>query len=163
MSTIRRKSTITPQIQPPRGTDALGTTNSFTILKGLALFLINLKPGGIIEPHIHPNTAELNYVINRKARCTIFGPDGNVETSEIAQGKVFFVPAGYFHYLENPDALNGGIVASFFGNERPEFIGFAGGLSAYSMKYLALYSKDPKFFSNLPRLHKNVLLASDKG
>jgi oxalate decarboxylase len=155
---------ITPQIQTPGGTGALGTANSFPILKGLALFLIDLKPGGIIEPHTHPNADELNYVISGKARCTIFSPGGNVETSEISQGQVFFVPAGYFHYLENPDDLNDGVVASFFGNERPEFIGVAGGLSAYSDEVLgSIFNKDPKFFSNLPRLHKNLLLASGTG
>jgi oxalate decarboxylase len=105
---------ITPQIQTPGGTGALATATSFPILRGLALFLIGLKPDGIIEPHTHPNAAELNYVINGKARCTVFSPGGNVETSEISQGQVFFVPAGYFHYLENPDDLNGGVVASFW-------------------------------------------------
>jgi oxalate decarboxylase len=152
---------ITPQIQTPGGTGALATATSFPILRGLALFLIGLKPGGIIEPHTHPNAAELNYVINGKARCTVFSPSGNVETSEISQGQVFFVPAGYFHYLENPDDLNGGVVASFFSNESPEFIGLAGGLSAYSNEALgSVFNKDPKLFSNLPRLHKNVLIAS---
>ena len=56
----------TPQIQTPGGTGALGTATSFPILRGLALFLIDLQPSGIIEPHTHPNAAELNYVINGK-------------------------------------------------------------------------------------------------
>jgi oxalate decarboxylase len=98
---------ITPQIQTPGGTGALGTATYFPILAGLALFLIGLKPSVIVEPHTHPNAAELNYVINGKVRFTVFGPGGEVETSEIGQGQVFFVPAGYFHYLENPDNVNG--------------------------------------------------------
>ncbi|MGC2669505.1 MAG: cupin domain-containing protein [Candidatus Nitrosopolaris sp.] len=98
---------ITPQIQTPGGTGALGTATYFPILVGLALFLIGLRPSGIVEPHTHPNAAELNYVINGKVRFTVFGPGGEVETSEIGQGHVFFVPAGYFHYLENPDNVNG--------------------------------------------------------
>jgi oxalate decarboxylase len=86
----------------------------------------------------------------------------HVETSEIGQGQVFLVPARYFHYLENPDNVNSGIVASFFGNERPEFIGLAGGLSVYSNEVPgSVFSKDPKFFTSLPRLHKNVLIAPD--
>jgi oxalate decarboxylase len=48
-----------------------------------------------------------------------------------------------------------------FGNESPEFIGLAGGLSAYSNEALgSVFNKDPKLFSNLSRLHKNVLIAS---
>jgi oxalate decarboxylase len=155
---------ITPQIQTPGGTGALGTATYFPILAGLALFLIGLKPSGIVEPHTHPNAAELNYVINGKVRFTVFGPGGEVETSEIGQGQVFFVPAGYFHYLENPDNVNGGNVLSFFSNENPEFIGLVGGLSAYSNEVLgSVFTKDPIFFSNLPRLEKNVFIGSGTG
>jgi oxalate decarboxylase len=138
--------------------------NDFPILAGLACFLLVLKPSGIVEPHTHPNAAELNYVINGKVRFTVFGPNGEAETSEIGQGQVFFVPPGYFHYLENPDNLNGNNVVSFFGNANPEFIGIVGGLSAYSNEVLgSIFNKDPKFFSNLPRLDKNVFIASGTG
>ena len=155
---------ITPQIQTPGGTAALATATYFPVLAGLALFLIGLKPSGIVEPHTHPNAAELNYVINGKVRFTVLGPSGEVETSEIGQGQVFFVPAGYFHYLENPDNVNDSNVASFFGNENPEFLGLVGGLSAYSNEVLgSVFTKDPKFFSNLPRLEKNVFIASGTG
>ena len=81
---------ITPQIQTPGGTAALGMANNFPILTGLACFLLVLKPSGIVEPHTHPNAAELNYVINGKVRFTVFGPNGEAETSEISQGQVFF-------------------------------------------------------------------------
>jgi oxalate decarboxylase len=60
--------------------------------------------------------------------------------------------------------VNGDKVASFFANETPEFIGLAGGVSAYSNLVLgSVFNKDPKFFSNLPRLEKNVLIASGTG
>ncbi len=72
---------ITPQIQTSGGTGALGTATYFPILAGLALFLIGLKPSGIVEPHTHPNAAELNYVINGKVRFTVFGPSGDVAIS----------------------------------------------------------------------------------
>ena len=155
---------ITPQIQTSGGTGALGSITYFPILSGLALFLIGLKPSGIVEPHTHPNAAELNYVINGKVRFTVFGPNGKVETSEIGQGQVFFVPPGYFHYLENPDNANGGNVASFFNNENPEFIGLVGGLSAYSNEVLgSVFTKEPEFFISLPRQEKNVFIASGTG
>jgi oxalate decarboxylase len=60
--------------------------------------------------------------------------------------------------------VNGGTVASFFGNEKPEFIGLVGGLSAYSNETLgSVFNKDPNFFSNLPRQEINVLIASGAG
>jgi oxalate decarboxylase len=151
-------------LQTSGGTAALGSATFFPILSGLAVFLIGLKSSGIIEPHTHPNAAELNYVISGKVRFTVLSLGGEAETSEISQGQVFFVPPGYFHYLENPDKVNGGTVASFFGNENPEFIGLVGGLSAYSNETLgSVFNKYPKFFSNLPRQEKNVLIASGAG
>jgi oxalate decarboxylase len=155
---------ITPQIQTPGGTGSLGMAADFPILSGLALFLINLKPTGIIEPHTHPNAAELNYVIDGKVRFTVFGPSGEVETSEIGKGQVFFVPAGYFHYLENPDNVSAGTVGSFFNNENPEFIGLVGGLSAYSNQVLgSVFNKELESFTSLPRQVKNIFIASGTG
>ena len=155
---------ITPQIKNQAGTAVFGTSANFHILKGLAVFIVDLKPTGMIEPHTHPNAAELNYVINGKVRYTVFSPGGHTETGEVGEGEVFFVPQGYFHYLENPDNVNSGTVASFFGNENPNFIGIVGSLSAYSNDVLAsVFSKDPKFFSSLPRIEKNVFLASETG
>jgi oxalate decarboxylase len=155
---------ITPQIQTPGGTGSLGMAADFPILSGLALFLINLKPTGIIEPHTHPNAAELNYVIDGKVRFTVFGPTGEVDTSEIRKGQVFFVPAGYFHYLENPDDGSAGTVGSFFNNENPEFIGLVGGLSAYSNQVLgSVFNKEPESFTSLPRQVKNIFIASGTG
>jgi oxalate decarboxylase len=152
---------INPQLQTSGGTAALGSVSFFPILKGLACYLIRLEPSGIIEPHVHPNAAELNYVIGGKARFTVLSPGGEVQSSEVGQGQVIFVPTGYFHYIENPDPINRGEVASFFGNENPAFIGIAAGLGAYSNDVLSsVFEVDAKFFSALPRLKQNVFLAS---
>jgi oxalate decarboxylase len=68
-------SDTTPQVQPPGGTAVLGSVPYFPILKGLSVFLLNLKPKGIVEPHTHPNAGELNYVIEGKVRFTVYGPN----------------------------------------------------------------------------------------
>jgi oxalate decarboxylase len=58
----------------------------------------------------------------------------------------------------------GGNVASFFNNENPEFIGLVGGLSAYSNEVLgSVFTKEPEFFSSLPRQEKNVFITSGTG
>jgi oxalate decarboxylase len=86
---------------------------------------------------------------------------GGTEALGSGQGQVIFVPTGYFHYIENPDTVNGGEVASFFGNENPEFIGIAAGLGSYSNDVLSsVFNVDPKFFATLPRLKQKVFLAS---
>jgi oxalate decarboxylase len=155
---------ITPQIQTSGGTGKLGIDADFPVLRDLALFLIDLKPKGLIEPHTHPNAAELNYVIDGKVRFTVFSPNGQVETSDIGKGHVCFVPAGYFHYLENPDNMCSGTVGSFFNNENPEFIGLVGSLSSYSSEVLSsVFNRDPQFFNNLPRQVKNIFIASGTG
>lgn len=149
-----------PQVQTPGGIARLGSNPYFPILLGLSVFVLNLEPGGIIEPHTHPNAGELNYVIEGKVRFTILGPEGEIETNEMGKGQVFFVPAGYFHYLENSDDSKSGTVASFFSHESPEFLGLVGGLSSYSNTVLgAMFNKDSDFFNDLPRVIKNILIA----
>jgi oxalate decarboxylase len=150
-----------PQVQTPGGIARLGSNPYFPILVGLSVFVLDLEPRGIIEPHTHPNAGELNYVIEGKVRFTILGPKGEIETNEMKKGQVFFVPSGYFHYLENSDNSNRGTVASFFSSESPQFIGLVGGLSSYSNEVLrAVFNKDSDFFNSLPRLVKNVLIAA---
>ena len=157
-------SDTTPQVQTSGETAILASVPYFSILKGLSVFLLDLKPKGIVEPHTHPHAGELNYVIEGKVRFTVYRPNKEIETSEISKGQVFFVPTGYFHYLENSDDVNNGTVASFFGNENPEFIGLVGGLRSYSDEALAaVFNTDQEFFSKLPRLVKNVLIAPGLG
>jgi oxalate decarboxylase len=124
------------QISSLSGSMTIMNADNLPILIGMGAALLCLKKGGVQEPHWHPNAGELNYVIEGKVRFTVFRPNGKVETDEIGKGQVFFVPAGYFHYLENPDEVNGGSVASFFGNENLEFIGLVGGLSSFSNEVL---------------------------
>ena len=150
-----------PQIQTSGGVARLGSTPYFPILQGLSVFVLDLEPRGIIEPHTHPNAGELNYVIEGKVRFTILGPKNEIETNEMKKGQVFFVPAGYFHYLENSDNSNRGTVASFFSNESPQFIGLVGGMSSYSNEVLgAILNKGAEYFNDLPRLVKNVFIAA---
>ena len=129
-----------PQVQTAGGTVALGNANAFPILKGLACYLLRFKPHGIREPHWHPNSPELNYVIEGKARLTVFsrGGDagsyelGHVDTFEVSAGEIAFIPQGYFHYIENINNNGNTTFAVFFGNEKPEDIGISGSFSAYS-------------------------------
>ncbi len=150
-----------PQIQTPGGVARLGSTPYFPILQGLSVFVLDLEPRGIIEPHTHPNAGELNYVIDGKVRFTILGPNNEIETNEMKKGQVFFVPAGYFHYLENSDNSNRGAVASFFSNESPQFLGLVGGMSSFSNETLgAVFNKNTEYFNGLPRMVKNILIAA---
>lgn len=151
--------TLEPQVKTIGGTARLGSAPFFPILDGLSVFFLDLYPGGIIEPHIHPNAGELNYVIEGRVRCSVLGPQGDIDTSELVSGQIFFVPEGYFHYLENIDENKYAKVASFFSNANPGFIGLVGGLSSYSNEVMGImFGKESEFFSSLPRQKKNILI-----
>ena len=155
---------LPPQIQTAGGSVALGNANSFPILNGLALYLLQFKPSGIREPHWHPNAAELDYVVDGRARMTIFSPDGTGNTFEIGPGQIVFIPPAYFHYIENIDPANTTQFLVFFNNERPEDTGISGALSSYSNEVLAaVFNSDPTLFSSLPRLEQDVFLVSGAG
>ena len=155
---------IPPQIQTAGGSVALGNANSFPILNGLALYSLRFKPGGIREPHWHPNAAELDYVIDGQARLTIFSPDGTGNTFEMGPGQIVFIPPAYFHYIENIDPANTCHFAVFFNSERPEDTGISGALSSYSNEVLAAtFNSDPNFFNSLPRIEQDVFLVSGAG
>jgi len=155
---------IPPQIQTAGGSVALGNANSFPILNGLALYSLRFKPSGIREPHWHPNAAELDYVIDGKARMTIFSPDGTGNTFEVGPGQIVFIPPAYFHYIENTDPVNTTHFAVFFNHERPEDTGISGALSSYSNEVLAaVFNSDSALFNTLPRLEQDVFLVSGAG
>jgi oxalate decarboxylase len=152
---------IPPQIQTSGGTVALGNANNFPILNGLACYSLYLRPGGIREPHWHPNAAELDYVINGRAKMTILSPGGKVDTFEVGAGEIVFIPPAYFHYIENIDVENNTHFVVFFGHERPEDIGISGALSAYSNEVLsAIFGTDPKIFDSLARVQEDVFVVT---
>jgi oxalate decarboxylase len=152
---------IPPQVQTTGGTVALGNANTFPILSGLACYSLRLNPNGIREPHWHPNAAELDYVIEGRARMTILSPGGSVDTFEVSPGQIVFIPPAYFHYIENPDSISNMHFAVFFGHEKPEDIGISGALSAYSNEVLAaVFNLDPTLFDKLPKLEEDVFVVA---
>lgn len=49
----------------------MANANKFAILKGMAIYSLHLEKEGVREPQWHPNAAELDYVINGRAKMTI--------------------------------------------------------------------------------------------
>lgn len=157
---------IPPQIQTPGGTVAKANTNSFPILNGsnLSLFSLIMEPDGIREPHWHPNASELGYVLDGLARLIVLNPGGNVDTFEVGPGDIYFVPTGFFHYIENLDSNKNMHFAIFFGSDNPGDIGISGSLSAYSNEVLgATFNLDSSYFNKLPRVSQDVLVVSGGG
>lgn len=155
-----------PQIQTAGGTVSKANANSFPILRGskLAFFSLIMKPNAIREPHWHPNASELGYVLEGTARLIVLSPDGSKDTFEVTPGEIYFIPVGFFHYIENLDSNKNMHFLLFFSSEMPGDIGTSGMLSAYSNNVLgATFDLDPAYFDKLPRSTEDVLMVSGGG
>ena len=66
-----------PTVTKPAGTVRGAYEKVFPIVKGqkAAMFLVILKPGGIREPHWHPDAWEFDYCISGTARMSVVGPN----------------------------------------------------------------------------------------
>jgi oxalate decarboxylase len=123
---------IKPQSVCNGGTRSMANANNFPILKDMAIYTLHLEKEGVLEPHWHPNAAELDYVISGRARMTIFCPGDDIDTFEVGPGEIVFIPSAYFHYIENVSPNKDMQFAVFFNHERPEDIGISGVFGAYS-------------------------------
>lgn len=112
----------------PGGTLLRLTQEMFPVLKGVGLNAVRLKKGAIREPHIHPNCAQLDYVISGSASVGIIGPNQDVHIMDLKAGELSFVPQGWLHWIENTGEgeLHTLIMLT---HERPETIEFSDMLS----------------------------------
>lgn len=146
-------NSIPPAVNTPGGSDTEGNITKLPSLKGMACFSIWLNPGGIREPHWHPNAAELHYVLEGSGTFQTMTPIvQSVETATISAGSFFFVPPAYLHYFENKSTTDKLHVIAFFTDPDPQDIGFSGGISSYSNAVLgATFKKPSNYFNNLNR------------
>jgi oxalate decarboxylase len=146
------------QIQTGGGTITLGNISTFPILKGLACYYLKLYKKGIREPHWHPNASELDYIIKGRARMNILSPGGKLDTFEVGEGEIVYIPPAYFHYIENI-AEEETDFAVFFSHENPEDIGISGSIGAYSNEVLTgLFNAERGVFDAIPKLQENVMV-----
>jgi oxalate decarboxylase len=125
-----------PQVKRKGGTVTECTVKNFPVVgqSDAAIFLLELEPGGLREPHWHPNAWELEYVVSGHARLGVVLPNGTYDLVDLGPGDVGFVPRGWAHYIEN----TGNTVMKMpivFGNNDPNDIGlstFFGGIPTHA-------------------------------
>lgn len=83
------------------GTMKIVSAKEFPASTTISGALIDLAPGGLREPHWHPNAAEWFYVLGGQMQVTLFGSQGRARTETFRTGDVGYIPRGYGHYLEN--------------------------------------------------------------
>ncbi|UZK66289.1 cupin domain-containing protein [Sphingomonas sp. M1-B02] len=89
-----------PPVNLPYGSARVARLQFWPALKDLSMYSVVVKENGMREPHWHPNTAEMGYVHQGRARMSILDPDGSVDTYELEPGDVYFIPRSYPHQIE---------------------------------------------------------------
>jgi oxalate decarboxylase len=90
-----------PTAQFPGGEERKVSSVEFPVSTTITGVVLDLKPGGLREPHWHPHADEWQYYVTGKARMTVFGSNGRARTEEFKPGDAGYVPRGYGHYIEN--------------------------------------------------------------
>jgi oxalate decarboxylase len=112
-----------PQIASPAGSAKQSHAALWPALEDISMFSVRITDRGMREPHWHPQTAEMGYVLEGRARMTILDPNGTTDTYEIGPGDVYFIPRAYPHHIE--DIGSGPFhVLIFFDRTTPGDIGF---------------------------------------
>ena len=154
---------IKPQSVCDGGTRSIANADNFHILKGMALYSLNLDKGGVREPHWHPNAVELGYCLTGRAIMTIFSPGAGHDTFTIDAGEIVFVPRGYLHHIEN--IYEGETkFAIAFNHERPEDIGISGATGSIADRVLGYtFGVDSQYFSKFKKKSPHdILITSSK-
>lgn len=149
---------ILPQVHTEGGEVRFNNQSLMPSLEGLTMYSLMLEPKGIREPHWHPNAHELNYLIKGRAKISLLSPGEQVDSFEMEEGDISFLPKGYFHYIENigEGALQ---MAIFFNNTNPTDLGLAASLGAYSNELLAsIFNVPPSYLNPMPKYQENLVV-----
>lgn len=127
------------------------SSKAFPALKGLAVQALDLVPGGVREPHTHPNAHQLDYCVSGRGRVGIVGPEGETHYLDLAPGDISFVPQGFLHWIENtgPDQLSFLVVLS---HEEPQTIELSEMLTGVPNETLGkMYDVPAQTFAGIPQ------------
>jgi oxalate decarboxylase len=118
------------------GTNRLASQREFPISTTMTGAHMRMKPGGIREPHWHPNADEWQYYLGGRASMSVFGSHGRVRTEQFGAGDVGYVPQGYGHHIEDTGTENLDVVV-VFNNGMYESISLSAWLAANPPALLA--------------------------
>ncbi len=147
-----------PLIASPGGQARVARKDVWPVLERQAIYSLHLNGTGMREPHWHPETVELGYVHKGKGRMSILSPSGKVDTYEMNEGDIYFIPPAYPHHIEN---LTGSDLQLyiFFDQAMPGDIGFTGSVKSNSNDVLASVLKAPKtLFEGLPTYYEDLFI-----
>lgn len=123
-------------VDSPAGQARVARQQFWPALEDISMYSLRISHEGMREPHWHPETAEMGYVHDGRARMTILDPDGGTDTYELGPGDVYFVPRAYPHQIEVLSQEEVHFLV-FFDQPTPGDIGYRAAGSAYSREVLA--------------------------
>jgi len=151
---------LKPAVDTKGGSVAECDKRNFPVLQGgeAAIFLLKLAPGGLREPHWHPNCWELDHVVSGKVEMTIISPDGPVETFTLEAGDVAFVPQGYAHSILNVGDGEA-VIPIVFNNSLPSDIGLSTMYAEFPTgQFTQTFGVDKSKMADIPRPPKTLFV-----
>jgi len=128
---------MSPRLDNAYGELKTARLDTWPALDALAMYSLRIAGDGMREPHWHPQTAELGYVLTGRARMTVKGADGTLDTYELWPGDVYFIPRAFPHHIENLEEDEETHFLVFFDQAVVRDIGYTGGAGAYPRRILA--------------------------
>lgn len=135
----RHKFDVEGQLAPLKaavGSAHLARQQYWPALRALSMYSLRIEEEGMREPHWHPNTTEMGYVHEGRARMSVLDPDGTVDTYLLGPGDTYFIPRAYPHQIE---VVGDGPIhfLVFFDQPTPGDIGYRASGSVFSREVLA--------------------------
>lgn len=151
-----------PLISTQGGSAKVARQNVWPVLQKQALYSLILTSEGMREPHWHPETAEMGYVASGQGRMSILSPTGKIDTYQMQEGDLYFIPKAYPHHIENMGSSNLHLLI-FFDQPMPQDIGFSGSIKSFSDEVLESVLHSPKaFFEKLPTYYEDLFIVHKK-
>lgn len=144
------------------GNAKLARQNVWPLLQKQALYSLRVNGQGMREPHWHPETAEMGYVSEGRARMSIISPSGKVDTYTLEVGDIYFIPKAYPHHIENLEDSELHMLI-FFDQSMPQDIGFTGSIKSFSDDVLSSSLNCKKeIFVQLPVYYEDLFIVNKK-
>lgn len=151
-----------PLISNEGGRAKVARQNVWPILQKQALYSLQLTGKGMREPHWHPETAEMGYVAKGQGRMSILSPCGKVDTYQMEEGDIYFIPKAYPHHIENLRSSPLHLLI-FFDQAMPQDIGFTGSVKSFSDEVLSHAMRCKKeVFAKLPTYYEDLFIVKKK-
>jgi oxalate decarboxylase len=127
---------MSPHLDNGYGELKTARSDTWPALDSLAMYSLRIAGDGMREPHWHPITAELGYVLTGRARMTVRSADDSLDTYELTAGDAYFIPPAFPHHIENIEEEETHFLV-FFDQAEVRDIGYTGSAGAYPRRILA--------------------------